>query len=415
MMWTSSFLFAVLVATPVLAHESCCTKAAAIVGGEAPVEWIVDPNSRRPEYWDEEEDGTWDPPMIKKPLPGPVEVFGTEMGNSINDAIPWLLLGLLCTGVLQGILPSQDVIRRHLVGQGPVVVVKGALLGLASPLCSCGVLPLAVGLSGAGAAAPAIVAFIVAAQSAGIDSLFFTWGVLGPAAAAMRLAAAAIVASACGLAAPILPSISSRHRKISSENRGIFLRMYDGLSEAFTDSFAEVVPSILFGFVVTSALAAFFPSGGLAVAAALGGLRGRAAVLLVALPLQFCEHAAVPLAVALQNAGASGGLAFSVLATLPGVNMATFGVISTIAGIKGAVRVAFALWSCGLLGSFVADFMHVEVTKIGHAEEILPDWYVYSSRWIMGAVVLLTFFRKVSTFVDGEASACCSEKSCKSD
>ena len=38
--------------------------------------------------------------------------------------------------------------------------------------------------------------------------------------------------------------------------------------------------------------------GGLALAVALGGVKGRAAVLLLALPLQFCEHAAVPLAAA---------------------------------------------------------------------------------------------------------------------
>merc|ERR1712146_766157 len=121
----------------------------------------------------------------------------------------------------------------------------------------------------------------------------------------------------------------------------------EGLKEAVTTSSDEVVPSVAFGFVMTSALTAFLPPGGLAGAAALGGFQGRAAVLLLALPLQFCEHAAVPLAAALRKAGASGGLAFSVLATMPSMNLTSYGVVASVAGAAGAVCVAIAVWVSG--------------------------------------------------------------------
>lgn len=54
-------------------------------------------------------------------------------------------------------------------------------------------------------------------------------------------------------------------------------------------------PSLLLGFSLTSLISAAMP-GGLA-AWATPGLLGRSAVTAMALPLQFCEHAAVPLAV----------------------------------------------------------------------------------------------------------------------
>ena len=48
----------------------------------------------------------------------------------------------------------------------------------------------------------AVVAFLVAAQSAGLDSLLFTAGVLGPALALWRLLAAGLLAAGAGLAVP---------------------------------------------------------------------------------------------------------------------------------------------------------------------------------------------------------------------
>ena len=47
---------------------------------------------------------------------------------------------------------------------------KAAAVGLATPLCSCGAIPIAVGLHAAGASLPAVVAFLTASQGAGLDS-----------------------------------------------------------------------------------------------------------------------------------------------------------------------------------------------------------------------------------------------------
>merc|ERR1719444_266089 len=101
-----------------------------------------------------------------------------------------MLLGLISTGLMRAFTPSQNSIRNHLTGRGAPVILKGTTIGLASPLCSCGTLPIGIGMAGAGAAPSAVVAFLIAAQSAGIDSLIFTFGVLGRNVALARLACA---------------------------------------------------------------------------------------------------------------------------------------------------------------------------------------------------------------------------------
>merc|ERR1712032_386979 len=224
------------------------------------------------------------------------------------------------------------------------------------------------------------------------------------------------MATACGLAVPASRTVSSHHPVSSTEESTVLKRISEGLYEAFTASLKEVGPSILFGNIVTSAVAAFLPAGGLALAVQLGGIHGRAAVLALALPLNFCEHAAVPLAIALQKAGATGGLAFAVLATLPGINVSSFGVVANFAGTVGALRVALAMWLSGLALSLIADFARFEVTQIGHGEAMLPEWYVYASKRIAGVAVSFILLRDLWELVQSkETSSCCSDKSCKAD
>lgn len=72
--------------------------------------------------------------------------------------------------------------------------------GLATPLCSCGALPMALSLSAAGSAPAAVVSFLTAAQSAGLDSVVFTNGMMGWQVALYRLFGSLLIAVASGVA-----------------------------------------------------------------------------------------------------------------------------------------------------------------------------------------------------------------------
>eukprot|EP00933_Yihiella_yeosuensis_P012237 TRINITY_DN12048_c0_g2_i1.p1 TRINITY_DN12048_c0_g2~~TRINITY_DN12048_c0_g2_i1.p1 ORF type:complete len:276 (-),score=44.24 TRINITY_DN12048_c0_g2_i1:281-991(-) len=186
--------------------------------------------------------------------------------------------------------------------------------------------------------------------------------------------------------------------------------IWSPLWSAFTTDFEEVAPSLLLGFVATSALSAFTVEKTLATAAILKGMKGRLILLSLALPLQFCEHAAVPITAALQKAGASGGLAFAMLTTLPAINVGSAGVIIKIAGLYGATRVIGSIVVTGLALSYLADAMKMRVEQVGHSTEALPEWYVHCSRWVLGVLTIFSIARAVY----GKGSAqhhCCSSSS----
>ncbi len=111
---------------------------------------------------------------------------------------PWLLLGLLVAGLINTYLPER-FLQRHLGEGGFWVTVKAALIGAPMPLCSCGVIPAAVGLRRAGASKSATTAFLVSTPETGVDSVSLSYALLGPFMAVIRPVAAVSSAIVAGL------------------------------------------------------------------------------------------------------------------------------------------------------------------------------------------------------------------------
>ena len=107
------------------------------------------------------------------------------------DVAPFLLLGFLIAGLLKVLIPD-DWIARRLGGRGPGPVLKAALLGVPLPLCSCGVIPAAMGLRKQGASRGATLSFLVSTPETGVDSIAVTYAILGPFLAVVRPVAALV-------------------------------------------------------------------------------------------------------------------------------------------------------------------------------------------------------------------------------
>ena len=114
------------------------------------------------------------------------------------EAAPWLVVGLVIGGLMKSLIPTA-LLQKHLSGSGLPSIVKAALLGAPLPLCSCGVIPAALGLRRAGASKPATVSFLVSTPETGIDSVSISYALLGPFMAVVRPIAAITSAITAGL------------------------------------------------------------------------------------------------------------------------------------------------------------------------------------------------------------------------
>jgi HflK protein len=128
-----------------------------------------------------------------------------EAWGILEDASVFLLFGFLLAGVLAVLVPGRLLTR--LVGAGKVKsVLWGSVLGAPLPLCSCGVLPTALGLRKQGATPGATVAFLVATPETGADSISLTYALTDPLMTVFRPVAGVATAIAAGLATNLLGS-----------------------------------------------------------------------------------------------------------------------------------------------------------------------------------------------------------------
>ncbi|MBW8192805.1 SO_0444 family Cu/Zn efflux transporter [Neiella marina] len=114
------------------------------------------------------------------------------------EAAPYLLLGLIVAGLIKAWLPESWV-RKQLSGKGSKPIVKAALLGAPMPLCSCSVIPVALGIRRNGASKGSTVSFLVSTPETGVDSISLTYAMMGPIMAIVRPFAAITTALTAGL------------------------------------------------------------------------------------------------------------------------------------------------------------------------------------------------------------------------
>jgi uncharacterized membrane protein YraQ (UPF0718 family) len=127
-----------------------------------------------------------------------------ECWKILLESSPYVLFGFLAAGVLKAVLP-EEAVARHLGERSAGSVLKASLFGIPLPLCSCGVIPAAVGLRKQGASQGAAAAFLVSTPESGVDSIAITWAQRDPVMTVARPLAAFLTATVAGLLINRLP------------------------------------------------------------------------------------------------------------------------------------------------------------------------------------------------------------------
>ena len=114
------------------------------------------------------------------------------------ESAPWLLLGLFVAGVMHELVPVS-FLERHMGSNSIGSISKAAVIGAPLPLCSCGVIPAALGLRRSGASKSSTISFLVSTPETGVDSVSVSYALLGPLFAIIRPIAAVASAIYAGI------------------------------------------------------------------------------------------------------------------------------------------------------------------------------------------------------------------------
>ncbi|MCW8918307.1 MAG: SO_0444 family Cu/Zn efflux transporter [Gammaproteobacteria bacterium] len=330
------------------------------------------------------------------------EFLGTTLALYL-DAAPWLLLGLAAAGVIRVWLPDA-LLARWLGGSGLWPVTKAALIGAPLPLCSCGVLPAALGLHRGGASRSATVSFLIATPETGADSIAVSYALLGPFMTVVRPVAAILGAIFTGLLTALLPE--AEHKPLAAAaacgcaNRcsappvvpdGVIATSRRGVRYAAVEILDDIAVWLAVGIVLAGMVATVIPSQ--ALVAWGSGLPAMVLMLLAGIPMYICATASTPVAAALLLAGISPGTVLVFLLAGPATNIATLSVVRRELGLRVLLTyllgIAVASIGLGLLTDLVATTLAIDIqVELGRGAELLPSWLAWGSGVLLAVLAI---------------------------
>jgi len=287
------------------------------------------------------------------------------------EMAPYLLLGFLIAGLLRIFVP-RTLYSKHLAPNNMKSVVKAAAIGVPLPLCSCGVIPTAVGLRKEGASHGACTSFLIATPQTGVDSIIATYSLMGLPFAIVRPIAALFTAMFGGWlvnkTSSSLPlKVESghqdgcchhheeekeehehccchHHEEEKEEHEHCCCHHHDeeqpttfagkikgALDYAFVEMMEDVGKWLVVGLLIAALITVAVPNDWLAALHDYK-LLNMLIVLAVAIPMYVCATGSIPIAVSLMAKGLTPGAALVLLMAGPAVNSASMLIIGKVFG-----------------------------------------------------------------------------------
>ena len=335
--------------------------------------------------------------------------FLLSLLNVVCEMAPYLLLGFFIAGVLHVFVP-QRFYARYLSRNNKLSVVWAALLGIPLPLCSCGVIPTAIGLKNEKASKGAIASFLIATPQTGIDSILATFSLMGLGFAIIR-PTAALITGVCGgllvnrlLRDDDVVDIDSCSCQTEKGNK-----VWRVLKYAYYDMLRDIGLRLIIGLVVAALIQVAVPDE-FFLQFGRQPLLQMLVLLVIAIPMYICSTGSIPVAAALMVKGLSPGAALVMLMAGPAVNLASILVVHKSMGrrftsIYLMTIVAFAILFGLLLNATGIDFTVVAQDACCMGTSALPNPFKLICATILTLLIIFALMMKLfSKFTSKETS-----------
>ena len=301
---------------------------------------------------------------------------------------PYLLLGFLIAGILHVFVPNRFY-TKYLSRDNKWAVLWAALLGVPLPLCSCGVIPTAIGLRNEKASKGAVASFLIATPQTGIDSILATFSLLGLGFAIIR-PVAALVTGVCGglLVNRLVKEDDDAISSASACEVETGNRLWRVLKYAYFKMIQDIGGRLVIGLLVAALIQVAIPDEFFLTFGSQPLLQ-MLVILVVAVPMYICSTGSIPVAAALIMKGLSPGAALVMLMAGPAVNLASILVVRKALGRRFTWIYLLVIVGFSILFGLLVNAIGINVSpKI--ADACCTD--AYPSTFKIISASLLTLF-----------------------
>lgn len=307
----------------------------------------------------------------------------TILFNTLLESAPYIVLGFFIAGVIRYYVPS-NILQKHIGAGSTGSLLKSVGVGCVLPLCSCGTIPLGIGLFRAGATIGNMLAFMTSTPILSPVLILVSLKLLG-----WKLTVTLVVAAITG--SFLIGSIGNRlfknHKKESktqpantdfqriTTEKEPKSKMGKTLKWSFFDLGSDVSIDILIGLGIASLLLTFLPLEWISSWLGQQEITTLIYVILLGIPVYACSIPSVVVVQGLLLLGATPGAAIAYMIAGPATNLGELNAIRKSMGIRPAIFYSISLIVLALVAGLVTDQL------------VFPD-YQYHAYRVQGELVV---------------------------
>lgn len=358
------------------------------------------------------------------------QYFLDALFQALLKSAPYVVVGYLVAAFIREGLP-RNLLMRALGSKGIRPLFNAVGIGALLPICSCGTIPLGVGLVRSGAARGTTLSFMTSSPALSPVSILLGLKLLGMELTALYCGVVVLGSLVMGaLGNRVLNNPAKASEK--SGGRAHFEALEEPLPDrdsakvpfsrrvgralkwAFFDLGAEVSLDLLFGLALAALIVSMVPMEWIGSWLGGDGISSLLLVILLGIPVYTCSVPSIVVVASLLAMGASPGVAVAYLIAGPATNLGELTAIGRNMGWKTAVFYAVSLLAIALGGGLAANhflgsggfasFQTLEEGMFRYGGEI-PRWHLPFGVLMIG-VLGVGVWKKVGIFFTNPCLHC---------
>lgn len=322
----------------------------------------------------------------------PIERVISTSFEIFNDVSPWLVISFIAAGLVHSLI-NPERFQRMLGNRNMSSLLKATISGMLLPICSCGVIPLGLGMYYTGAYLGPTLAFMVAAPVINPAAILLAYGLLGSEIATIYLLSGFIIPMLTGwvgnlIAGPeiqapgVSQQIGARQLEVD-EHVGLRKKLLSGLNWGFKELGVMVSKYVVLGILLAGLIISIVPPVYIQRYLGNPGMISVSGIAVLGAIMYVCAVGHIPFIAALVASGAAPGVAITFLISGAATNLPELISIFKMIGKR-----AVAIYTVMLVGlSMMIGLLTNKVLLPG----FVPHFNLDENRRIVGIANQLIF------------------------
>ena len=334
--------------------------------------------------------------------------------NMINGASYWMVLSLIVAGCLHEFLTPEALQKSNLGTTKVTGVLWSTLTGMLIPICSCGSIPLGIGLYHSGAYLGPTLAFMTSSPMINPIAIILAYGMLGPQIATVYVITGFVAPMIIGLVANRFAGNELYLKRdenappriqLEMEKPSVPRRVLMGLRWSFSELALMIGKYTVLGMLTAALIFSLFPQSAIQRYLGNPSFISLLGITVIAAVMYVCAVGHIPFIAAIVASGAAPGVAITFLMAGAATNISElitirhtigkramlmyFGLVVSISNMVGYI-------TNRLFPDFVPVLNYDAVThSISTANTMIheaPDWLKYACTCLLVCYALYAGF-----------------------